>query len=180
MSTGTVANTITSSSNAIQLGISDKLHSLFTALALIVAAYVIAFKFSWSLTLVSSSALLFIVIVFSITTPIVIRKMQNVEKANARAATIAGEVFASIRAVFSLGAQQTLTKKYFTSVEESQTHGLKMSLQYGLQLTPVFFAMYSSFALAFWFGLKLFREGHIKDISTVITYVKASDYVSHF
>lgn len=151
------------------MSISDKLHALFMVLALIITAYVIAFKYSWSLTLVSSSALLFVLIVYSFSTPIVIKQQQRVEKANAKAGSIAGEVFGSIRAVFSLGAEKSLTKKYFSAVQESQKHGLNMSLQYGIQLSPIFFSMYASFGLAFWFGIKLYREGHISDVGTVVT-----------
>ena len=168
VSSGSIANTITSSANTIQLSISDKLHSLFMSLALTIAAYAIAFRYSWALTLATSSAILFVLIVYSITTPLIIKRIQQIEKADAQAASIAGEIFSSIRAAFSLGAEKTLTNKYFSKVAESEKHGLNMSLSLGIQLAPIFFAMYASFALAFWFGLKLFRDGNIDNISTVI------------
>ncbi|KAI1625512.1 ATP-binding cassette, subfamily B, member 1, partial [Exophiala viscosa] len=168
MSAGTITNTITTSANTIQISVSDKLHGLFMSMALTVSAYAIAFRYSWAMTLVTSSAILFVLLVYCITTPILIKKLQRVEKANEKAASIAGEVFASIRAVLSLGAQQALTDKYFARVDEAKTHGLALSLQLAMQLAPIFFSMYSTFALAFWFGLKLFREGHIASISTVI------------
>lgn len=41
----------------------------------------------------------------------------------------------------------------------------------GVHLGLVFFSMYASFALAFWFGLKLYREGRIPDVGVVITCV---------
>lgn len=168
ISAGTIANTITSSANTIQLSISDKLHLLFSSLALTIAAYVIAFKYSWALTLVTSSAILFVIVVYSITTPIIIKLSQKIEVADAKAASIAGEVFGSIRTALSLGAEDQLRKKYFQSVDVAQTAGLRTSRQYGFQLAPIFFAMYSSFALAFWYGIKLYRDHHITDVSTVI------------
>ncbi|OQV00428.1 hypothetical protein CLAIMM_05922 [Cladophialophora immunda] len=171
VSSGTVANTITASSNMIQISISDKLHSLFMALALIITAYVIAFRYSALLTLVASSSMLFVVIVYSITSPILLKRMAQVEKTNANAASIAGEVFGSIRAVFALGAEKSLTKKYYAAVQESQKYGLAMSPLYGTQVAPGFFAMYASFALAFWFGVKQYQEGHIKNIGTVVTVI---------
>lgn len=168
VSTGTIANTVTSSANTIQLSISDKLHLLFSSIALTIAAYVIAFKYSWALTLVTSSAIVFVLVVYSITTPIVIKLVQKLEAADAKAASVAGEVFGSIRTAFSLGAEEQLTEKYYQSVAHSQTTGLRISRQFGMQLAPIFFAMYSSFALAFWYGIKLYRGGHIHDVSTVI------------
>lgn len=142
---------------------------MFQALALLITAYAIAFSYSWALTLVSSAALLFIIVVYSISTPIAIKALHGVEQADEKHASIAGEIFSSIRTVFSLGAERPLSEKYFHWVDESRKRGLKIAPLYGGQLAPVWFAMNCSFALAFWFGLKLFREGHIDSVGTVIT-----------
>jgi ABC-type multidrug transport system fused ATPase/permease subunit len=48
VSVGAVTNTITTLSNSIQQSISDKLAILFQSVALLVAAYIIAFKYSSS------------------------------------------------------------------------------------------------------------------------------------
>ncbi|CAI7615915.1 unnamed protein product [Penicillium viridicatum] len=169
VSSGTVANTITASSNTIQMSISDKLHSLLMAIAVTITAYAIAFSYSWSLTLVSSSSILFVLLVYSISTPILIKMLQAVDKANEKASSVAAEVLASIRTVVSLGAEQTLTQKYFDAVDDAQKHGLALSIHYGIQLSPVFFAIYASFGLAFWFGIKLYLGGDIDDVGSIIT-----------
>ncbi|KAL5357214.1 P-loop containing nucleoside triphosphate hydrolase protein [Aspergillus floccosus] len=169
ISCGGVANTITGLSNTIQQSVSDKLAQLFQSLALLVAAYVIAFRYSWALTLVTSSALLFIVVCLSFTTPVLVKGQQSVDKAEAKQASIAAEVFNSIRTVFSLGAEGPLSRKYASWAEEARVRSHGLRLVTGLQLGLLMFAMYCSFSLAFWFGLKLFREGHIANISTVIT-----------
>lgn len=168
VSSGTVSNTITSSSNQIQLSISDRLHVFFQALALIIAAYVIAFRYSWALTLATSSGILFIIIVYSVSTPITLRSQQAVEKADAKHATVASEVVSSIRTVFSLGAQSRLTEKHAKFVDESHRNGLHLATMFAIQFGPVFFTIYASYSLAFWFGLKLYREGHIQNSGTVI------------
>ncbi|KAE8154540.1 putative ABC multidrug transporter [Aspergillus avenaceus] len=169
VSLGTVTNTITTLSNTIQQSISDKLAILFQSLALLLTAYIIAFKYSWALTLVSSSSLLFVLIGCGITVPSIIKAQQKVDKADENHSSIAAEVFGSIRTVVSLGAQDSLSKKYAAWVEEARNRGQGLSVPMGVQFAIVFFAMYASFALAFWFGLKLYREGHIEKIDTVIT-----------
>ena len=58
VSAGQVSNTITASSNTIQSSIADRLSILFQSLALLVAAYAIAFRYSWALTLAGTSSLL--------------------------------------------------------------------------------------------------------------------------
>ncbi|KAJ6043575.1 hypothetical protein N7460_004930 [Penicillium canescens] len=169
ISVGTITNSITGLSNTIQQSVSDRLAILFQSLALLVSAYAIAFKYSWALTLVVSAAILFVLISFSLTVPFLVKIQRNVDKADNHHASVAGDVFTSIRTVFSLGAEAPLAKKYARLVDDAQKEGLRMTPVTGIHLGLLFFAMYVSFALAFWFGLKLYREGHIANINTVIT-----------
>ena len=96
ISAGTVTNTITSLSNQIQQSISDRLAILFQSLALLVAAYAIAFRYSWALTLVVSAAILFVVIGFSVTVPFIVKAQQRVDKADDKHISIAADVLGSI------------------------------------------------------------------------------------
>ncbi|RAK97348.1 ABC transporter ATP-binding protein [Aspergillus ibericus CBS 121593] len=169
VSVGTVTNTITTLSNSIQQSISDKLAILFQSLALLITAYIIAFKYSWALTLVTSAALLFILVVASVTLPLITKAQQGVDKADEKHSSIAAEVLTSMRTVVSLGAEGRLATKYALWIEEARKRGRDMSLFIGAQFGLIFFAMNSSYSLAFWFGLKLYREGHIANINTVIT-----------
>ena len=170
ISVGSVSNAITAQSNTIQQSVSDRLAILFQSLALLVAAYAIAFRYSWALTLVVSSAILFVVLCFCLTVPLLVKGQQHIDEADNKHATIAADAFSSIRTVFSLGAESPLTKKHSQWIEEARRRGLRMSFVTGSHLATLFFAMYVSYALAFWFGLKLYREGHIANINTVITY----------
>ncbi|KAL2851265.1 P-loop containing nucleoside triphosphate hydrolase protein [Aspergillus pseudodeflectus] len=169
ISSGTVTHAITSLSNQIQQSISDKLAMLFQSLALLVAAYAIAFRYSWALTLVVSAAILFVLLGFSVTVPFFVKTYHRVEEADQKHASIAADVLASVRTVFSLGAEKPLGEKYAAWIEEAKRRGAKLSIISGIHLGILFFAMYVSFGLAFWFGLKLFREGHIDNVNTVIT-----------
>lgn len=168
---GTVTNTITSLSNSIQQTISDKLAIMFQSLALLFAAYVIAFKFSWALTLAISSAILFVLVVCGFTIPFLTKIQKEVDKADMKHSSIAAEALGAIRTIVSLGAEESQSKKYSLWVEEARKQGQRTSVILGIQCALLFFAMISSFSLAFWFGLKLYREGHIKDVNTVIVWV---------
>lgn len=168
ISTGTVANTITTAANTIQLSITDRLSALFQGLALIVAAFAIAFRWSWQLTLVTSSGILFVLVVYSITSPFILRAQRAVDKADEKHATVASEAVTSIRTVISLGAESKLIQKYLKFVNESHKYGMSTAPKVGLQFAPAYFAIYSCYALAFWYGLKLYREGHIANVGTVI------------
>lgn len=167
---GTVTNAITAQSNTIQQSVSDRLAILFQSLVLLIAAYGIAFRYSWALTLVVSSAILFVVLCFCLTVPFLVKGQQHVDNADNKHASIAADAFSSIRTVFSLGAEGPLFRRHSQWIDEARKRGLRMSLVSGIHLATFFFAMYVSFALAFWFGLKLYREGHIANINIVITH----------
>ena len=168
VSAGSVSNTITSSANAIHVSISDRLAYLFQGVAVIIAAYAIAFSYSWAITLITSSSILFICVVYSFMAPITLKAMANVDKADEKHASVAAETFASIRTVFSLGADRPLSDKYYGLVAESERLTLRFAPIFSLQLPPAFFAMYAAFALAFWAGLKLYNEGSIPNVNSVI------------
>ena len=168
MPQGKPTDLITNSANTVQLGVSDRLAMLVQSLALVIGAYVVSFKYSWQLTLVSSSCMLFIVIIYSVLVPIFIKRQQSVDHAEEKASTIASDVFGSIRTVLSLGAEQQLTDKYAGWIMEGRKRCLKLSPLVSVHFSPVFFAMYCNFALTFWFGLKLYRDGTIASVTEVI------------
>ncbi|KAE8135274.1 P-loop containing nucleoside triphosphate hydrolase protein [Aspergillus pseudotamarii] len=167
-SVGTVTNAITGLSNTIQQSVSDRLAILFQSLALLVAAYAVAFRYSWALTLVVSSAILFVLVGFSITVPHIVKAQRMVDRADEKQAAVAAEVFSAIRTVLALGAEVPLSHKYSSWVKEARKRAVRMCPVTGIHLALLFFAMYSSYALAFWFGLKLYSEGHIANVNTVI------------
>lgn len=70
---GAATSTITTTSNTLQLGISEKLGVFVEYNATIVASIIIAFTRSWQLTLVTSSAILFIMITVSVLLPHIIK-----------------------------------------------------------------------------------------------------------
>jgi ABC-type multidrug transport system fused ATPase/permease subunit len=80
MPSGAAAGTITSTANTLQLGISEKLGTFVEFMATIIAAIIIAFTYSWSLTLVTASMILFIAITVSILLPFIIKGQSRLTK----------------------------------------------------------------------------------------------------
>ncbi|EEQ35850.1 multidrug resistance protein [Microsporum canis CBS 113480] len=171
MPVGRPTDTITASSNLIQAGISDRLAVLVQSAALVVAAYAVAFSRSWSLTLVSSSCLLFILLVYSLVIPFYLRLFKAVEAANERATAVAGEALSSVRTVVACGAQSSLVARHAVHVAEARRRGLQVSPVVGFQLGPTNFAMYCNFALTFWFGVRQFTAGNVSDAGPVATVI---------
>lgn len=117
---GQASSTITTTANILQLGISEKLGTMIQFASTAVAAIAVAFKFSWSLTLVTSSVILFIALVYGTILPFVLKLTKEVEHADGKAASIATEVLAAMRMIVANGAEARMASKYAGWVEESR------------------------------------------------------------
>jgi len=84
MPPGYATSTITTTSNTLQLGISEKLGVFIEFMSTIIAAIVIAFTYSWSLTLVTSSSILFILITVSTLLPLIVKTHGRMTKVRSK------------------------------------------------------------------------------------------------
>ena len=140
---GQASNTLTNTANVLQIGISEKLGTFVQSTALMVTSIIVAFKYSWELTLVTASLLVAAALVYGIIIPIVVKMTKEVEHADEKASSIAGEVLGSIRMIIACGAESRIAKKYSGWIEESKRRGLKISPWIGLQFAPLFFTVYA-------------------------------------
>ncbi|KAK4129514.1 P-loop containing nucleoside triphosphate hydrolase protein [Parathielavia appendiculata] len=168
MPSGAAASTITSTANTLQLGISEKLGTFLEFLSVIVTAIIIAFVYSWSLTLVTASVILFISLVISILLPFIIKGQSRLTKADAKGTSVATEAFGTIRMITSCGAEARMSERYAQWVKKAKQATLFTSPFMAAQFGLIFFGLYGAFALAFWFGMKSQIEGRIDNIGTVI------------
>ncbi|KAF4636377.1 hypothetical protein G7Y89_g1707 [Cudoniella acicularis] len=165
---GQASNTITTTANVLQIGISEKLGNFIQFSALLVTAVIVAFTSQALLTVVTASILVFIGLVYGTVIPITLKMTKEVEHADEKAASIAGEVLGSVRMIIACGAELRIAKKYSGWIEESRKRGLKMGPITGIQWAPLFFAIYGTMALCFWFGFKLYLEHRIDNVGTIV------------
>jgi ABC-type multidrug transport system fused ATPase/permease subunit len=168
MPSGTAASTITSTANTLQLGISEKLGTFLEFVSTIITAIIIAFTYSWSLTLVTASVILFISLVVSILLPFVIKGQSRLTKADAKGTSVATESFGTIRMITSCGAEARMSQRYAQWVKKAKQATLFSSPFMAAQFGFIFFGLYGAFALAFWFGMKSQLEGRIDNIGTIV------------
>lgn len=133
---GQTAAIITISASTLQTGISEKLAQLIQSISLVIAALAISFTYSWNLALVTCSGLVFIIIVFAITIPLVVKVVGKVQHADILASVVANETFNSIRMVAACGAESKMEKRYARWVNEARRRGRKMSPLIALQQAP--------------------------------------------
>lgn len=168
MPSGTAASTITTTSNTLQLGISEKLGTFLEFMSTIITAIIIAFTYSWSLTLVTASVILFISTAISILLPFIIKGQTRMTKAEAKGTSVATEAFGAIRMIASCGAEDRMSQRFAEWVKKAR-QGAKFSYPFmSAQFGAIFFGLYGAFALSFWYGMKSVVEGRIDNVGTIL------------
>ncbi|KAI2643593.1 ABC transporter-like protein [Xylaria nigripes] len=165
---GQLAAIITSTANTLQIGISEKLASIIQSLSMLVTALIIAYTHSWKLSLVTSSGLVLITLCYGVTIPPFVKNMKEVEDANVKASEVASEAFTSIRMVAACGAEMKMVERYRRWVDEASRRGRRLSTIVGIQQATIFFSVYATFALAFWFAVRLLNAHEIDNVGTAI------------
>ncbi|KAL2263245.1 hypothetical protein VTK26DRAFT_7664 [Humicola hyalothermophila] len=171
MPSGAAASTITATANTLQLGISEKLGTFLEYLATIVAAIIVAFTYSWSLTLVAASVILFIGIVTAIVVPVIVKGQSRLAKAEAKGTSVATESFGAIRMITSCGAEARMTRRYAEWVNKAKQAIIFTAPFFSIQFGMLFFGLYGAFALSFWFGTKSMLDGHIDGVGEIFIVV---------
>ncbi|GJC92408.1 ABC transporter transmembrane region [Colletotrichum higginsianum] len=168
MPAGAAAATITSTANTLQIGISEKLGVFLEFNGTIWTAIIVAFIYSWSLTLVTASVILFILFVLAVLLPFVIKGHTQMTKAEGKASAVASEAFSSIRIITACGAENRVAARYAHWVTVARQKGQSTAPLIALQFGLVFFALFGAFGLAFWYGTHSWVDGRVDNVGEVI------------
>ncbi|KAK1990125.1 lipid A export ATP-binding/permease msbA [Colletotrichum falcatum] len=166
---GSAAEAITSTANTLQLGISEKLGTILDAISTIITALIVAMTWSWELTLVTATVMVFLGLVIAGTFPFIVKGTSQQTNAAAKANSVANEAFHSIRVVAAYGAQERIVLRYSEWVDKAKRFGQSTAPLLAAQLGLLSFGIYAGFALAFWYGTtKMAVEKRVSDAGTVV------------
>ncbi|KAF2683953.1 leptomycin B resistance protein pmd1 [Lentithecium fluviatile CBS 122367] len=168
VSPGKVSTRITTSANTIQLGISQHFAMMFQSLAFTISLYIIAFVKSWLLTLIASASLPFILIVYGTLAPPFMKIHKVTEEHHEEASALAFEIFSSIRIVVAFGAEAKLARKHEAFLEKAAKNEKKAAPLMGMMLSPSMMAMYGTYALTFWFGIRQYSRGKLTSPGDIV------------
>ncbi|CRK13616.1 hypothetical protein BN1723_010111, partial [Verticillium longisporum] len=168
MPPGAAAGTITTTANVLQLGLSEKLGTFMEYNGTIFTAIIVAFTWSWELTLVTSSVLLFLIFVLGVILPFLVKGQSAITQSEARATAVASEAFSSIRMLTACGAEERITSRYDRWVDDARRKGQATAPLLATQLGLIFFGIMGAFGLAFWHGTTMRLNGSIDDAGVII------------
>ncbi|KAJ6535983.1 P-loop containing nucleoside triphosphate hydrolase protein [Mycena vulgaris] len=165
---GEIISRIQTDSHLIQDGISEKIGHLIAFTASFMTGFIIAFVKCWQLALALSSILPFISISAGLMNKFLAKYTNEVSQHTADAGTIAEEVISTIRTAHAFGTQNIMAEIYGAFTLKSIRANTKAALASGISAGIIFFTLYSSYGLAFYFGGTLILGNHA-NVSDVVT-----------
>ncbi|NWT63776.1 ABCBB protein, partial [Prunella himalayana] len=157
-SVGELNTRISDDVNKINEAIADQVAVFIQRLTTFVGGFLLGFVSGWKLTLViiAVSPLLG---VGAALYGLAVAKLTGRElKAYAKAGAVADEVLSSIRTVAAFGGEKKEVERYDKNLVFAQHWGIRKGIIMGLFSGYMWFIIFLSYALAFWYGSKLVLE----------------------
>ena len=169
MSSGEVSLGLSTHCNTIQSGLAEKFGLSLQSVSQVAAAFIVAFISQWKLGLVTATVVPATVIIVGATATWESKLEESINTINADAATLAEEILSSIRTVRALGATTKLLNSYHSQLKKAKAIGWQISPISGFQAATYMFMIYAAYALAFWYGVRLYSRGEVNDAGKIIT-----------
>ncbi|KAJ2400530.1 hypothetical protein GGI23_001978 [Coemansia sp. RSA 2559] len=159
LTTGELTTRISGDINMVQDGSGDKFGVVVQYSARFVAAIVIAFVKGWQLALVVVAVMPVLAGSAMMLGVVLARTAAGGQDAYAAAGGVADEVLASIKTVMAFGGQEREARRYSEKLRKARRAGLTRAWVVGTNMGVMMFAVYGVYALGFWYGGRLVRQG---------------------
>lgn len=136
-------------------GIGEKVPMFLNFQIVFIASLVIAFVKGWELALICLISLPASMIALGVIAVLTSKLAKKELDAYGSAGSIAEEVFSSIRTVVAFGGQSKEIERYDENLIFAKNNNIKRSMFAAIGFGLLWFIIYSSYALAFWYGVGL-------------------------
>jgi ATP-binding cassette, subfamily B (MDR/TAP), member 1 len=136
---------------------------------MIIGSFAIGFTKSWKMTLVVGTSIPYVIMTTMILGGIDSKFETQRGEQNTEAAKIAEEALSSVSTITALGARDKIVKSFNVPVTAASRYTLKIGPVQASIYGNMFFSMFSTYALALFYEVKLLVDGEIKKGGTVMT-----------
>lgn len=157
-STGELTSRVASDVDVIQGGIGDKVGSAVQFLATFVVGFILAFVYSWKLSLVVVAFGPLLGVSGAMFAKMTADSTQDGLGAYGGAGTVANEVVSLMKTVHAFGGQNEEARRYDKQLDKAYGSGVKKGFLNGFGLGFTMFIIFCAYAVAFWYGGKLVND----------------------
>ncbi|KAK9877119.1 hypothetical protein WA026_016865 [Henosepilachna vigintioctopunctata] len=136
-------------------GMGDKIPLFVSMQVSFCASLILAFTKGWELTLVCLSSLPMYLICFGVMAILSTKLSKKESDAYGSAGSIAEEVLGTIRTVLAFGGESKEMERYDSNLIHAKKNNIFRSALVGIGFGLLWFVIYLSYALAFWYGVGL-------------------------
>ncbi|KAF5020680.1 hypothetical protein F66182_7294 [Fusarium sp. NRRL 66182] len=169
---GEVTTRITSDTNLIQDGISEKVSLTLAAVATFVSAFVIGFVKYWKLTLILFSTVIALLINMGGGSIFILKYNKQSLEAYAHGGSLADEVISSIRNAVAFGTQERLARQYDAHLKNAEYFGFRVKGAVACMIAGMMLVLYLNYGLAFWQGSQFLIDDETS-LSNILTIMMA-------
>ncbi|KAG0606707.1 hypothetical protein M758_9G161600 [Ceratodon purpureus] len=172
--TGEVVNSISSDTLLIQDAISEKLGQFLHYLSTFVAGFAVGFSIVWKLGLVTLAVAPAIAMAGGTYAYALTGFAAKNREAYEEAGNIAEQNLANVRTVYSFVGEEKAVSSFSNALRRTLRLGYKSALAKGLGLGVTYFVLMLCYALLFWYGGVLVRNGEAnggKALSTIFAVI---------
>ena len=169
-----MSSSLSSDPNLIEVGLGEKVGTVFLALSMMISSFAIALTKNWKLGLSCFSVIPYTLLVTGILTSMDAKIESNIRNLYSKASTLTEEALSSPTTIISLGAVEKIVNKYKTFVKRASSVDLWRGPLQACTYGNIWFALHSVYGLALFYGTHLVAWGDIKNGGTVITYLVPS------
>ncbi|XP_069814912.1 ATP-binding cassette sub-family B member 5-like isoform X2 [Dendropsophus ebraccatus] len=176
---GELNTRLTEDINKINDGIGDKVGHLVQNATCAIGGLIIGIVKGWKLALVILATSPLVAISTALCSKMLVSLTSKELSAYAKAGAVAEEVLSSIRTVVAFGGQQKEIQRYTNNLGEAKEIGIRKAMTSQLAVGFMYFIIYASYALGFWYGsiLILGNEGYtIGDVLVVLFSIVLCSY----
>ena len=176
-----ITGVLTSSTQAIQMGTSEKVGLFIQSISYFVAAFVVGFILNATLTAVLFAAVIpaMVVVVVSGTAIVSMSAKKNTALGE-KAANVAEGAIGSAQVIQAFDAARVLSNDHYRILVQAMSRGIRKSVAGAIMLGCVYFTCYAANALAFYYGSRLTTNGAGTIYAVVFLILDASFVVGQF
>ncbi|ERN08603.1 hypothetical protein AMTRI_Chr11g155530 [Amborella trichopoda] len=154
-STGEVVGRMSGDTILIQDAMGEKVGKFLQLVSTFFGGFAVAFIRGWLLALVMLSSVPLVVVAGGFMTVVMSRMANRGQKAYAEAGNVVEQTIGAIRTVVSFTGEKKAIEKYKKSLRTAYVAAVHQGMAAGLGLGSALLVLFSSYALAVWYGSKL-------------------------
>ena len=167
-SAGALLSILNESVNTMQDGIGEKVSNFAMNICTFIIALVIAFTYSWDMTLVIMSVLPVMAVTGFLISNLISWSETKGADAYRKSGGVANETLANMKTIAAFNAQQVMTKNYTAFLDPPKKFQIKQQWASGFVIGMTNMTFFGLFALALWYGARRVSDGGLNP-GTVMT-----------